>query len=292
MRSATSSHRRLHPCPPTRRRIEAVAQLVDEGTADEPDHVLVHVVDDGDDLLLGLKPLAVGTHPFAALAGFTAPSEWSMFGLRLRGTAHHLDGERPPEPTATTFLLGRDGEEHSILRAGHRVTPLAARATGTIPDLCRRVLSLPTPPAPDTTTVLWMVAWLDRVIEACGDPSRRHRLMSSWGEVAALHPAALARPHDRPEPDDPDQLVAAVRAHAAAWPWARLRSEPDALRLPDGHLSSEITAWMDDGFYARWAFGAFPDPASLARDLMGLLDPELRLAFLHTLEGLFPPPQE
>lgn len=292
MRSTTSSHRRLHPCRPATTRVEAVAQLVDEGTVGEPDHLLVHVVDDGDDLVLGLKPLAVGTHPFDALAGFTAPSEWSMFGLRLRGTAHHLDGDHPPERTATTFLLGRDGEEHSILRTSHRAMPLAARARGTIPDLCRRVLALPTAPAPATTAVLWLVAWLDRVMEVWGHPPRRDQLMSSWAEVAVLHPAALARPHDIPEPHDPDQLVAAARAHAAAWPWARLRSEPDAVHLPEGHLPAEITAWMDDGFYARWALGAFPDPASLARDLMDLLEPELRLPLLHTIEGLLPLPQE
>ncbi|MGH9274250.1 MAG: hypothetical protein ACRDZU_06360, partial [Acidimicrobiales bacterium] len=157
----------------------------------------------------------------------------------------------------------------------------------TIPDLCRRVLALPTPPAPSSTAVLWTVAWLDRVIEAWGDPPRR-QLMSSWAGIAVLHPAALARPHDLADPHDPAQLVAAARVHAAEWTWARLRGEPDALLLPDAHLPEHITSWMDDGFYARWALGAFPHPATLARDLLGLLDPALGPRFVDTLERLFP----
>ncbi|MGH9274478.1 MAG: hypothetical protein ACRDZU_07510, partial [Acidimicrobiales bacterium] len=128
MRSATSSHRRLHPGPPVPKRIDAIVQLVDEGSVDEPGHLLVHVVDEGDDLLLGVKPLAVGTHPFDELAGLTAPEEWSMFGLRVRGRAHHLDSDCPPEPTVTTFLVDRDGEERSILRTGHQATPLSGPA--------------------------------------------------------------------------------------------------------------------------------------------------------------------
>ena len=148
------------------------------------------------------------------------------------------------------------------------------------------MLGLPTAPAPPTTAVLWTVAWLDRVVEAWGDPPQHRALMSSWAEIAALHPAALARPHDLPEPDDPAQLVTAALAHAAEWPWARLRQAPDALHLPDGHLPHDITSWMDDGFYARWAFGAFPDVATLALDLFGLLDPDLKPCFVDTLERL------
>lgn len=282
MRSATSSHRRLHPTSSPRRRVDAVARLVDEGAVDEPGHLLLHVADDGDDVLLGLKPLPADTHPFGELAGFTAPADWSMFGVRVRGTAHHLDDDRPSERSVTTFVIDRSGDERSIVRIGARVEPLAGPASGTIPDLCRRVLGLPTAPAPPTTAGLWTVAWLDRLVEAWGDPARRGSL-GSWSTIAALHPALGAEVDD-----DPAQLVAAAQAHAAAWTWERLRNEPHALLLPDGALPTAITAWMDDGFYARWALGAFPPPATLARDLAGLLDPDLRERFVDTLATLLP----
>jgi hypothetical protein len=290
MRSPTTSHRRLHPGPP-HRRIDAIARLVDEGTVDEPGHVLVHVVDDDDDLLLGIKPLDVGIHPFDELAGFTAPEDWSMFGLRLRGTARYVDRDRPPERTSTTFVVDRDGEDRSILRTAHRAEPLPGPAEGTIPDLCRRVLDLPTGPPPPTTAVLWTVAWLDRVVEAWGDPARRRQVASCWAQVAVLHPAVRPSPdHDLLILDQPAELVALAQAHTAAWPWARLRREPDALRLPDGHLPVRITSWMDDGFYARWALGAFPEPTTLAHDLTGLLEPDLRRPFLDALDGVLTAP--
>lgn len=282
MRSATSSHRRLHPASSSRRRVDAIARLVDEGAVDEPGHLLLHVADDGDDVVLGLKPLPADTHPFGELAGFTAPADWSMFGVRVRGTAHHLDGQRPSERSATTFVVDRSGEERSIMRIGARVEPLAGPACGTIPDLCRRVLGLSTAPAPPTTAVLWTVAWLDRLVEAWGDPARR-RSLGSWSVIAALHPA-----FDTAVLEDPALLVPAARAHAAAWSWERLRNTPEALLLPDGPLATAITTWMDDGFYARWALGAFPPPATLARDLAGLLDPELRERFVDTLATLLP----
>lgn len=285
MRSATSSHRRLHPMGSTRRRVDAIARLVDEGAVDEPGHLLVHVADDGDDLLLGLKPLAIDTHPFAELAGFTAPADWSMFGVRVRGTAHHLDDDRPPERSTTTYLLHRTGAERSIVRTGDRTDALPGPACGTIPDLCRRVLGLPTEPAPPTTAVLWTVAWLDRLIEAWGDPVLRSSL-GSWPAMAALHPAAAVL--STPALRAPTRLVAAAHAHSATWTWAALRGAPDTLLLPNGPLPVAITSWMDDGFYARWALGAFPPAATLARDLAGLLDPELRVPFADTLARLLP----
>lgn len=287
MRSTTSSRRRLHSHPSPQRRIDAIAKLVDEGTVHDPGHVLVHIIEEPEDFLLGIKSLEIDVHPFNELAGFTAPAQWSMFGLRVRGTAHHLDGDRPSEPMSTTYLLGRSGEERSLLRTGDTVTELQGPASGTIPDLCRRVLGLPTDPAPSTTGWLWTVAWLDQILESWGDPSRRGLLSSSWEQLAVLHPAAAATPHHELRSlADPAQLIALGRAHSEAWPWARLRAEPGALHLPDGDLPVEITSWMDDGFYARWALGAFPPHTALAHDLGGLLGDELGHCLLSVLEGL------
>lgn len=288
MRSATSSHRRLHPRPAPPRRVEAIARLVDEGTAADEDHALVHVVDDGDDLILGLEPLDVGIHPFDELAGFTAPVEWAMFGLCVWGTVRHLDEDLPPQRMRTTCLVSRDGEESSVLRTPEGPVSLPRPAMGTVPDLCRRVLGLPTDPPPPTTAGLWTVAWLDRLIDTWGDPARRRELSSSWALLAALHPAVAAT-EDPLGVEGPDRFVAVARAHTREWGWGRLRAEPDALPLPDGHLPVAITSWMDDGFYARWALGAFPSPASLAHDLTGLLDAQVRGPFLAALEGLLAP---
>lgn len=288
MRSTTPSQRRLRSRPSRHRRIDAVARLIDEATVDDPDHVLVHVVEEpNDEFLLGLKPLSTDTHPFSALAGFDAPPEWAMFGMRVRGTAHHLDGDSPPERTSTTYLLDRAGEECSLMRTGEEVCEVPEPAVGTLPDTCRRVLGLPTAPPPPGTALLWTVAWLDRILDGCGDPARRSGLCSSWAQLAVLHPAVRTAPDDDLlSLDDPARLIALGRAHADAWPWSRLRAEPTGLHLPDGDLPADVTGWMDDGFYARWAFGAFPHPATLAHDLSGLLDDDLGMELVEALAGL------
>ncbi|MET0729381.1 MAG: hypothetical protein ABWZ76_13890 [Acidimicrobiales bacterium] len=289
MRSVTS--RRLRSHGSHRHPVEAIARLIDEHTFDDPGHLAIHVdSDEGEGETLGIRALEPGVHPFAALAGFVAPAEWSMFGLRVRGWAHPLGGGQLAAASSTTFLLSRDGAEWSLLRRGRGVEELPGRAMGTIPDLCRRVLDLPTAPAPPSTALLWSVAWLDRVLETWGDPHRRRSLTASWAEVAALHPAATAvAGPGRRGLEDPLRVVALGRALTEAWPWARLRAEPGVLTLPGGDLPVEITRWMDDGFYARWALGTFPAPATLAHDLAGLLGEELGRHLVDTLDALLHP---
>lgn len=289
MRSASSSSRRLRSRPSRHRKVDAIARLVDESTVDAVGHVLVHVADETDvDFALGLCPLDAGEHPFNALAGSIAPADWTMVGVRATGTAHHLDGGRPSARVATTYLLTRDGEEASIIRSSDEVIEVRDRSVGTLPDACRRVLGLPTAPAPASTGSLFVVAWLDRLLElqASGTTAGAR---SSWAHLAALHPAVRAVPdHDLLRLDDPHRLVTVARAHAAAWSWSRLRTEPDALELPSGNLPADVTSWMDDGFYARWAFGAFPAPGDLVRDVCSLLPTELAGRLVDALAELLP----
>jgi hypothetical protein len=289
MRSAPSSPRRLRSRPPRHGRIGQLARLIDEGSVEETDHLLIHVVEDpgGEHFDLGLRPLAVSVHPFNELAGSTAPPEWAMFGLRVHASAHHLDEPGTSERVTSTYLLHRSGEEASVLRRGSSTTSLTGPAVGTIPDLCHRILDLPTPAPPASAALVWSIAWLDRILDAWGDPARRRGLSSSWDQCGRLHPAlaTTAGPTERFD-DDVAALIARCAAHADAWPWARLRAHPAALPLPDGELPVDITQWMDDGFYARWALGSFPPRSTLAHDVCGLLDEHVSRRILEVLEGV------
>ena len=289
MRSITSSSRRLRSRPPRHRHLLELARLIDHDCADQPAHVLVHAIEDpeGAYVDVGVLPLELGVHPFNELAGFTAPSDWAIFGMRVHGTAHHLEGDEPAERTITTYLLHRGGQEASVLRVGTSSTDLTGPAVGTIPDLCHRVLGLATPPAPASTALLWSVAWLDRILERWGDPAQRRALASSWEACARLHPAlGSAGDAGLSLIDDPTALIAHCAAHAEAWSWARLRAEPSALALPDGALPVDVTQWMDDGFYARWALGSFPAFATLSRDLSALLDHSINSRLATVLAGV------
>lgn len=274
MRSTTPSTRRLRHRGPRHGFLPAVAGIVDQATVDDPDHVLVYV--EGPvhpDVSLGFRSIDAGIHPFEVLAGFTAPEEWSAFGIRARGRARHLDDPTvAPTPTAMTFVLDRAGAEASVLRLDDGVSELPGPALGTIPDLCRRVLGLPTAPAPASTALLWTCVWLDRVLDTWGQPHRRRDLVSSWGQIAVLHPAIHApSAADIVAFADPASLVTVARSHTAAASWDRLRRSPLPLDLPDGPLERDVALWMDDGFFARWTIGAFPSPSTMVIDLRELL---------------------
>lgn len=278
MRSPTPTTRRLNARTRARSRpsLEDVARLVDAELDPEEGHAGIHVsFPPGGELELGVLPIPVELHPFAVLAGTVAPASWVMFGVRVRGTAHHLDdGAR--ERCSTTYLVARDGAEIAVVREADRVTVIDLPAEGTLPDLCRRVLQLATPPPPSSTDALFALAWLDsvfaRVAAHPGEPMTR-------ADVAALHPAAT-------DEVEPAAFADAVRAHAARWPWSSLRAAPRVLALPGADLPASVTRWMDDGAYARWALGAFPPPAQLAADLGGLLPTEASRFVVEAIQHL------
>jgi hypothetical protein len=274
------------PVPAARRRrhrgpdhtlLPSLAGIVDQATAKDPGHVMVRVTGPiQPEVELGFRSLDEGSHPFDVLAGFEAPDDWTMFGLRTTGRAHHLD--HPGSGTrrvAGTFIVDRLGREASVLRFDDDIVERPGPAVGTIPDLCRRVLGVSTDPAPATTASLWIAIWLDRLIDRWAQPHRRDEL-TSWAQVAILHPAVHApSPTDLLAVGDPASLGTIARAHAAATSWHDLRHAEESVPLPDGPLAPDIARWMDDGFFARWTIGAFPPLATTAIEVRGLLGGEL-----------------
>jgi hypothetical protein len=289
------------PAPTARRRrhrgpdhtfLPSLAGIVDHATTGDPGHVMVRVTGPlHRDIELGLRSLDPGSHPVDEIAGFDAPDEWTVFGMRTTGRARHLDDpSTPPRPVASTFLVDRLGREASLLRFDDEVLSPPGPAEGTIPDLCRRVLGVATAAAPPTTAPLWTAMWLDRLVDRWAQPHRRGDLLSSWAHVAILHPAVQApSPPDLHVVTDPAALASVARAHAAAATWHDLRHAVDQLPLPDGPLPAHIARWMDDGFFARWAIGAFPPlhaTAMTVHDLLGEpLGPQLLQAVLAMLDG-------
>jgi hypothetical protein len=285
--SAPTTRRRRHRGP-DHAFLPALASLVDQATAGDDGHVVVRVRGPHrPDVDLGLKPIGVDVHPFEELAGFEAPDDWTVFGLRTTGRARHLD--RPaaePRRIASTFLVDRHGGEASLLRFEDEVIDGPGRATGTIPDTCRRVMGMATDPPPRTTEVLWSTQWVDRILERWGQPDRRRDLLSSFAQLAILHPAVQGpSPPDVLAVADPASLARVARPHAAATSWSALRSAAP-LELPDGALSPHIARWMDDGFFARWVLGAYPHLSTAAFEVKDLLGPPLGPQLMEALARL------
>lgn len=285
MRSTT---RHIRPRATRHDLLPAMAGIVDQATRHDPGHVLAHLAGPSQpEVVLGLRSVEPGLHPFEVLAGFTAPVHWSAFGIRARGHARHLDQpRRASSPTAMTFLVDRHGSEASVLRLDGEVSEPPGPAVGTVPDLCRRVLGVATASPPSSTMSLWTSIWLDRVLDAWGQPQRRRHVSSSWRQIAALHPAAPLTAAEETAWDDPVVLVSAARSQATAVSWSQLRREPLRVTLPDGPVDAGVARWMDDGFFARWTIGAFPATTTMAADLRGLLGDPMGATLLRVAQAL------
>jgi hypothetical protein len=169
-------------------------------------------------------------------------------------------------------------------------------------DACLRALGLPTPPPPDTTVELWVRLWLDRLLDviAFDDESTWPR---TWNAVAALHPAAPGQPTSplanrrstraASALSDGSTLADATVQLAAAWPWSRLRADPEVIDTARPPLSRHLAGWMDDGMFARWLVDATDDIGPLSTPLSRLLPAPVVAGIAETVTTLgfaWPPP--
>jgi hypothetical protein len=157
------------------------------------------------------------------------------------------------------YLLDRCGAEMSMARDVRAADGDGARPTvvdlcgppeacGRVPDTCRRVLGLPTPPATIDPTVMWSIDWLDRVlVEVLRRDLDAPPL--TWPAVERLY-----RGRDRD-----------------AAPWAILRRECACGLLAIGGIDPATAAWMDDGMFSRQVIASYPELHELVADLGDLL---------------------
>lgn len=253
------------PVPsPTATLLARAAELVDQ-LPQPATPVLVGLVPAGADPAFELRPLE--GHPVDELLGFHAPAHWSAVGVAARGTARRLDPDDgtdgPGGPVRVVHLVARDGTARTrVVAPGGAVLTTETPAAGPVDDVCRRSLVLPTPPPERSVLELLARWWLDEVLlRADSTPGP-----FTWATVAAAHPLQRAAPEGRPGPDVTASTFPwedAVAAFAADHPWAVLRS----LACGGVDISDELTphqaAWFDDGAYARWCLGRYPELGDL-----------------------------
>ncbi|MCU0271855.1 MAG: hypothetical protein MUE34_01345 [Acidimicrobiales bacterium] len=196
------------------------------------------------------------------LIGFVAPASWSVVGVVASGVARSLDPPHRPEPVEVVHLVGRDGTAATWLRGADGDETRSDEVEGIVPDLCRRVLGLPTIAPREPATDLFDALWLDAVCATAlardlGDPR------PGWEEVVACFPAPVA-------PGADASTLRRERTRAAG-SWAALRRRAGLGRLHVPGLRRSGVAWMDDGLFARWSLSAVPHHAELLDDLAFLL---------------------
>jgi hypothetical protein len=257
------NHRPLVPVDHVERLSTVADALVDivEGTPGPPE--LVGLVDLAG---LGLEPgpsdrpdtltftCLHGPDPIGQLLGLDAVPEWWAVGVAASSTARPLDGGRERWPVTFVHLVARDGTTLDLLDDGHgtrHVTgPDHEVHTGRVPDLCRRMLGLPTAPPAHGLVPMLVDLWLRELLAVAAD-----RPELAWADAAALHPAARAVGLPAVTPS-PAELVRAseeltVDADWGTWRRICIRQGAD----PSCGLDATSLRWLDDGSFARWVLG-------------------------------------
>jgi hypothetical protein len=228
-------------------------------------------------LRVGFLPLA--GDPLVALRGFRAPSSWWCAGIAASGWGWSPAGPTAGWPVQVVHLVGREGDAVAVHRrpgtapsASLRRGPAGAWA-GLLDDHLRRVLALPTAPAPPSTIELWIARWLDALL---GVALRGELTGARWSDLVAHHPAGTC-PGPGPGRVGPtvEPIVDATDALAACWTWPALhlaarRGDPAPATLPPASAR-----WMDQGLFARTVLAALPAPADALSDLAEVLNPPL-----------------
>lgn len=263
--------------------LDRIAAILDSVVAEDDRGLLVGLSLGDDGVDLHHRPLEA--HPAVVLPGFTAPDDWWAFGVAVTGSARVLSSERRRDAPATPAELADDAHGPSPVRIVHLVTrdgDVTSRSVltgatdgrttteptvGLIPDLCLRVLGLPTAPGPSSNELHareWLISVLDLLDGAPVDPP--------WDALAREHPVVA-----RVQAADPSMAVIAVerldvagRAYGRAWPWSRLRTAWAESGGAFGLTPDEL-CWMDDGLLARWCLSTYPDIDDLLDAVSALL---------------------
>jgi hypothetical protein len=225
---------------------------------DRPDHLVVAALTDPD--------------PVVSLLNFTAPPEWWALGLVTGARSRALDGSATTAGSTFVHLVDRRGTSVSVLTgAGPEpmvVGPTADLTEGRLADACRRMLDLPTAPAPGDMTAHVIDLWLARVTRSALDQPGL-----DWPAVVARNPA-----HEITGPCTTVPTPAAIARRTVAFgeqlDWERYRQRCiEAGGTPFGELDAEVADWMDAGMFARWLLGeSMPWPSQM--DLLeGVLAP-------------------
>lgn len=261
--------------------LASLADAFDLLVDDDIPSLAIGIAHRGDDTDLIVRPLR--HHPADELIGFAAPDDWEAFAIVAQGqTQPWPEGHGGPQsclapppgtPVRISHIVDRSGSTLTRLTdaAGNR-HDMGASTEGLVPDLCRRVLALPTAPPAESPLRYWAARWLLGVIETADD-----RMPGpTWATVAASHPAVATIAAIDPDlaPVAADHLVTAARSLSSTQPWEELHrqwSDPDT--GGHGDLGPADVAWMDVGMLARWCLSAAPELEDLLEAARATLAP-------------------
>lgn len=248
--------------------VAALAELVHQAAVPLGGDLVVVVRTRAEHLDLALWPVPPGPSPTEVLIGWRPEPGARAVGLVSAGHEH---GPTRHGPVALTVLTDARGDSATVLeRPDEPATTLVEPPQGWGADALRRTLGLPTPAPVHGPSACVESTWLAQVA-ALAWPTDASAASGpvTWEQVAGLHP--LADPHGPVA--TPRALARATLALDRASSWSRLLEQADAaLPHPDLHppggRTVPLTAWFDQGSFARWLLRHQPDPDQLLFDLL------------------------
>lgn len=200
-------------------------------------------------------------HPENALLGFTLPLQFDALTVIAPSV---LTSARAPRHRAGSLAvrMERSGETETQIAYADGSVSHADAPQGWLVDACRRALGLATSPAAAPPSDLAAVLWLDRLMTTLV------REPLDWATAAALAPIPA-----RWRTADPTQVGIMLARNLPSWPAMRRAmacGEPGPVQLP-----RPWARWMDDGMFARWCLGSFPDLDALRADVEFLAPPSV-----------------
>jgi hypothetical protein len=226
-----------------------------------------------------------------ALVGLVAPDDWSAFGLVCEGRARpavEVDGrwlptnQRSAEAVRVGVLIDRGGSAVSGRRgerdAGFGHIARDGEVIGRVPDACRRVLGLPTPPPEVDIDAVWSICWAERVL--AGALLRPGGL--SWSDVVDLHPGvSIASDRGSIRLGDASRVSADVRLEighrlGAEITWDQSRRLIAGAPTEAVGVRPEVAAWMDDGMFSREILGVLAPLGSILVELEPIVAADVR----------------
>jgi len=192
-----------------------------------------------------------------ALIGFSLPDRFEAIGVFATSVV-----ARPPRrrhrDAALAVVATRTGAMLTRLATPDEGVIEASNPTGWVVDACLRAVNMSTPAAPCASIELPLTLWLDRLMIRIVGAEAAAPL--DWSDAVELCPVP-----GRWRSLDPGDLGSTLGSTVPSWSSMRrsaARGDPGPLAIPRAWAS-----WMDDGMFARWCLGYFPDLASLRADV-------------------------
>lgn len=211
----------------------------------------------------------IGLDPVMELQGFTAPPDWSTFGVIASAMFHYFDVNNETKEGSIIYMVDRSGAQTCTIAPEGFPGPCSldtgpSPMEGRLAETVQRVIGVATQPPTHTPTELWARIWVDRIVDMT---LSRPPSEVDWSTCASLHPMFDTAPL-KPDPFELGRIVE-ILAEVTTWDDLRTRCAKGEDAYVD--IDSHQAHWMDAGMFCRWTIESYPSVNHMLEVLEAIL---------------------